>query len=86
MPKSSMGKPSADEVAANPCRKVPPGGVVTSMVVVYEYLMPGEDSDDDRGPFLVFERDMESSSWKHLGMLEALTNDLRAMLRSENPD
>lgn len=81
-----MGKPTADEVAANPCRKVPDGGVVTSIVVVYEYVVPGEDGDDERGPFLVFERDMEGSAWKHLGMIETLSNDLKAMLRSENPD
>jgi hypothetical protein len=64
-----------DEVIAKPAIDAPAGAVITSAVVVYEYVMPGEDGEDERGPFLVYGRDTIAGKWTHLGMLQTVIND-----------
>lgn len=74
---------TADDVLARASADLPEGCIVTSAVVVVEYLLPGEEDEDERGPFLTFRRDTTSGIWKHLGMLESVSNDFRADLREQ---
>jgi hypothetical protein len=77
---------TADEVVADPCRSAPPDAIITAIIVVYQYLVPGADDVDDRGPFLAFERDTHHGIWNQLGMVESVANDFRAMLREMTGD
>jgi hypothetical protein len=75
-----------DQVLTEASTALPAGAVVTSAIAIVEYLLPGEDDADDRGPFLAFRRDSVSGTWRHLGMVTSVSDDLRADLRKQDDD
>jgi hypothetical protein len=60
---------------------LPEGAYVQAAVTLVQYCVPGSDNEAERGPFLAWWHDTENGVWLHLGMLEAVTNDIRADLR-----
>lgn len=57
---------------------IPAGAVVTSAMVIAEYVVPGEDPDEpEAGPSLWIFRDSVSGAWKHLGMLQIAADNIR---------
>jgi hypothetical protein len=77
---------TADEVIATPCPDAPAGAVITAAIVIYQYVVPGEDDEDHRGPFLAFNRDSFHGMWNQLGMIQSVSDDLRQMLRNEGEE
>ena len=75
-----------DEVLANPCPHLEADCVLTKIIVIYEFVQPNEDDEIERGPWLSFTRDNDAGLWNHLGMLESVANDMRAMLRMRTVD
>lgn len=65
---------------------LPDGAYLTGCVVVATYVVPGEDDDDDRGPFLAWRCDGVAGRWSHLGMVETVANDCRDSLSTMEVD
>lgn len=70
-----------DEVLAKALDDLPAGAYLTGAVVIVSYLVPGDDDEDERGPFLAWRTDGVAGRWAHLGMVEAAANDFRYDLR-----
>ena len=72
------GRWAPEDVYANTVAKMPDGAIMTNVVVLVEYMVPGEEDVDDRGPFLAFGRNNRygAAIWRHIGMLRVLQNDL----------
>lgn len=63
---------------------LPPGAYLTGAVMIVTYVVPGENDDDARGPFMAWCCDGVAGRWTHLGMCEAAANDMRGDLRERD--
>jgi hypothetical protein len=81
-----MPRVTPDEVLTDALTDLPEGAYVTGAVVIATYVLPGEDDDDDRGPFLAWRTDSTAGRWAHLGMIETVAADMKADLTSEASD
>lgn len=72
------GRWAPEDVYANVVAKLPDGAIMTNVVALVEYEVPGHDDVDERGPFLAFGRNTRYSAaiWTHMGMLRMFANDL----------
>ena len=75
-----IDRESPDDVIGGALDGLPVGAYLTAAVVVFTYVVPGQEDDDERGPFLAWRCDGVAGRWAHLGMVEAVANDCRAQL------
>lgn len=75
-----------DDVLTEARNSLPDGAVLTAAVAVLTYVVPGEDEEDDRGPFLAWTADTSAGRWVHLGMIETVSNDFRGLLSATSKD
>ncbi|CAB4136889.1 hypothetical protein UFOVP314_28 [uncultured Caudovirales phage] len=80
------GRLTPDQVLAQAVSDLPEGAYVTGAVVIATYVLPGEDDDDDRGPYLAWRTDQVAGRWAHLGMVETVAADMRADLTRRSDD
>lgn len=80
------GRTLPEEVISEFMDHLPDGAYMTGAVVIATYLVPGEEDDDERGPFLAWRCDGQAGRWTHLGMCETASNDMRADLRERDDD
>lgn len=81
-----MAQVTPEKVLVDALTDLPEGAFVTGAVVVATYVLPGEDDEDLRGPYLAWRTDTTAGRWTHLGMLEAVTSDLRRSLVDDDED
>jgi hypothetical protein len=72
------GDQSPDEVMSNPKRCLPDNAILNAAIVIFQFSVPAGETREDRGPFLIFDRDTEHGIWNHVGMIDTVLNDLRA--------
>ena len=75
-----------DDVLTEARNSLPDGAVLTAAVAVLTYVVPGEDDEAERGPFLAWTADTSAGRWVHLGMIETVSNDFRGYLSADNRD
>ncbi len=75
-----------DDVFTEARTSLPDGAILTAAVCVVTYVVPGEDDEAERGPFLAWTADTSAGRWVHLGMIETVSNDFRGYLSVDNRD
>ena len=81
-----MANLTPDEVISRLADELPPGSVLTAAVAIVTYVTPGEDDEDQRGPYLAWFADQTAGKWVHLGMIETCAHDFRMILGSAEKD
>jgi len=75
-----------EQVIAATIEGLPDGAYLHSAVTIVSYSFPGEDDDEERGPFLSLRCDEGSGRWVHLGMVESARLDFKRDLSMYEDD
>jgi hypothetical protein len=73
-----------EEVLEEALNDLPPGAFLTGAVVIVTFVVPGDEDEDERGPFLAWRCDGVAGRWAHLGMIETAACGMRRDLSTED--